>query len=40
METVQPRTCSACLGVGFIYFVNKDDYEVKVCDECVGKRQV
>lgn len=39
METVLPRTCQTCYGVGYVYFGNKEDYEVTVCDECKGKRK-
>lgn len=33
-ETIQPRTCQACHGVGFTYWGNKEDYDVRPCDEC------
>lgn len=36
METVLPRTCNICNGLGVIYYGNEEDFEVEVC-ECKSK---
>jgi len=32
METLLPRTCKLCHGVGFIYYGNSEDFDSEVCE--------
>lgn len=32
METVIPKTCQTCHGVGEVYWGNEEDYEVRPCE--------
>lgn len=34
METVLPRTCTMCRGVGYLYYGDSEEYDVRPC-ECL-----
>jgi hypothetical protein len=33
-ETVLPRTCSSCYGRGYLYFGDKQDWDIQPCEDC------
>ena len=37
METVLPRTCQLCNGVGYIYHGDSEEYDIEPCDCIVEK---
>ena len=38
METVLPRTCQSCRGVGYLYYGDEEEYDVEPC-ECQKKEK-
>lgn len=32
METVEPRTCKACHGVGVLYVGDSEQYDIEPCE--------
>ncbi len=39
-ETISPRTCNDCKGVGYTYWGDESEYEVKLCESCNGVREL
>jgi hypothetical protein len=38
METVLPRTCKLCNGVGYLYYGDSNEYDTEAC-ECQIKEK-
>lgn len=34
MEQVLPRTCTECHGRGYLYFGDKEEWDIQPCEEC------
>jgi hypothetical protein len=34
METILPRTCINCHGQGYLYFGDKEEWDVQPCEDC------